>query len=99
MEDIKTWWDLARQVGPGATLVLVVVVIALWRDRSIERKYARERDKTVAARMEKFVLLLDKEATSSVQCIEAVKDGRDQTIKVVENSRDMIIKNIDQRKR
>lgn len=80
MEEIKSWWAIAQQIAPGATFILGIVVVALWRERAIEREYARKRDIDDAERMNKIVLLLEKEALNSAQCVKAVEESRDRII-------------------
>lgn len=78
MEEAKTWWALASQLGVGATFVLGICTVFVWRALRDEQTYSRKRDIDTLETLNKITNLLDKEQTSNVAIIDTVKaaEGR-----------------------
>ena len=45
MGDLQSWWEIAKDVGAGATFVLGPLVYFLWTAWTKDRDYIREADK------------------------------------------------------
>jgi len=80
MEEVKSWWGIAQQLGLGATFILGVAVVVLWRKTVDDQNYIRKRDMESLEVLNKLTTMLDKESAHSGQILEAVKEARDDII-------------------
>lgn len=90
MESFETWIRLAEHLGIGATVVLGVVALKLWKKLEKEAEYSRERDKDINHIMITMTRIVEV-ITSSDEKLSDKLDGAMAELKISLNDLKMLM--------